>query len=110
MAGLVVAMEQLFSLGEARIESHARNLAAMLVSEVSKYGWLPFRSVGDPAGCPHIISLGHPRESVQAIVEDFVATILCAVHVGDGFGSRSLLTTTKVMSTPLSKHSQKQVR
>jgi cysteine desulfurase / selenocysteine lyase len=39
-----------------------------LVSEASKYGWQPFRSVGDPAGSPHIISLGHPRESVQAIV------------------------------------------
>ena len=41
----------------------------MLVSDASKYGWQPFRSVGDPAGSPHIISLGRPRESVQAIVE-----------------------------------------
>ena len=69
MAGLVVALEQLLSLGEARIEAHARSLAAMLVSEASKHGWQPFRSVGDPAGSPHIISLGRPRESVQAIVE-----------------------------------------
>jgi selenocysteine lyase/cysteine desulfurase len=69
MAGLVVAVEQLLSLGEARIEAHARSLSAMLVSDASKYGWEPFRSVGDPAGSPHIISLGHPRESVPAIVE-----------------------------------------
>jgi hypothetical protein len=40
--------------------------------------------------------------------KDFVVTILCAVHVADAFVSRSLLTTTKVMSTPLSKHSQEQ--
>src|SRR6185312_9503232 len=64
MAGLVVAVEQLLSLGEVRIEAHARSLSAMLVSDASKYGWEPFRSVGDPAGSPHIISLGHPRESV----------------------------------------------
>src|SRR6266567_7073258 len=62
MAGLVVAIEQLLSLGEARIEAHARNLAAILVSEASKYGWQPFRSVDDPAGSPHIISLGRPRK------------------------------------------------
>ena len=32
--------------------------------------------------------------------------ILCAVYVADAFGFRSLLTTTQVMSTPLSKHLQ----
>jgi cysteine desulfurase / selenocysteine lyase len=69
MAGLVAAVEPLLSLGEARIEVHARSLAAMLVSEASKYGWQPFRRVGDPAGSPHIISLGHARESAQATVE-----------------------------------------
>jgi cysteine desulfurase / selenocysteine lyase len=57
MAGLVVAVEQLLSLGEPRIEAHARSLAAMLVSNASKYGWQPFRGVGDPAGSPHIIPL-----------------------------------------------------
>jgi cysteine desulfurase/selenocysteine lyase len=69
MAGLVAAVEELLSLGEARIEAHARSLAAILVSNAGKYGWQPFRSVGDPAGSPHIISLGHTRESVPAIVE-----------------------------------------
>jgi selenocysteine lyase/cysteine desulfurase len=83
MAGLVVAIEQLLSLGEARIEAHARSLAAMLVSEASKYGWQPFRSVGDPAGSPHIISLGRPRESVQAIVERLRShNIVCSTRGG----------------------------
>jgi cysteine desulfurase / selenocysteine lyase len=83
MAGLVVAMEQLLSLGEARIESHAQSLAAMLVSDASKYGWEPFRSVGDPAGCPHIISLGHPRESVHAVVERLRShNIFCSTRGG----------------------------
>src|SRR5258708_6829765 len=36
----------------------------------------------------------------------FVVIILCAVYVADAFGSRSPLTTTQVMSTPLSKHLQ----
>jgi len=83
MAGLVVAVEQLLALGDARIEAHARSLAAMLVSDVSKYGWHPFRSVGDPAGSPHIISLGHPRESVQAIVERLRShNIVCGTRGG----------------------------
>jgi len=83
MAGLVVAVEQLLALGEARIEAHARSLAAMLVSDASKYGWQPFRSVGDPAGSPHIISLGRPRESAQAIVERLRShNIVCGTRGG----------------------------
>jgi selenocysteine lyase/cysteine desulfurase len=83
MVGLVVAIEQLLSLGEARIEAHARSLAAMLVSEASKYGWQPFRSVGDPAGSAHIISLGRPGESVPAIVERLRShNIVCSTRGG----------------------------
>jgi selenocysteine lyase/cysteine desulfurase len=83
MAGLVVAIEQLLSLGEARIEAHARGLAAVLVRDASKYGWQPFRSVDDPAGSPHIISLGHPRESVQAVVEGLRRdNIVCGARGG----------------------------
>jgi selenocysteine lyase/cysteine desulfurase len=83
MAGLMIAIEQLLSLGEARIEAHARRLAAMLVSDASKYGWQPFRSVSDPAASPHIISLGHPRESVQAIVERLRShNIVCGTRGG----------------------------
>ena len=83
MAGLMKAVEQLLSLGEARIEAHARRLAAMLVSDASKYGWQPFRSVSDPAASPHIISLGHPCESVQAIVERLRShNIVCGTRGG----------------------------
>jgi selenocysteine lyase/cysteine desulfurase len=83
MAGLMIAVEQLLSLGEARIEAHARRLAAMLVSDASKDGWQPFRSVSDPAASPHIISLGHPRESVQVIVERLRShNIVCGTRGG----------------------------
>jgi len=83
MAGLVVAVEQLLALGDARIEAHARSLAATLVNDVSQYGWQPFRSVGDPAGSPHIISLGRPRESAQAIVERLRShNIVCGTRGG----------------------------
>jgi selenocysteine lyase/cysteine desulfurase len=83
MAGLVVAVEQLLSLGEARIEAHARSLAAVLVSEAAKYGWQPFRRVGDPAGAPHIISLGHARESILAIVDRLRShNIVCGTRGG----------------------------
>jgi selenocysteine lyase/cysteine desulfurase len=83
MAGLVVAVEQLLSLGEARIEAHARCLAAMVVSNASKYGWQPFRSVSDPAGSRHIISLGQAHESVQAIVDRLRShNIVCGTRGG----------------------------
>ncbi len=83
MAGLTVAVEQLLSLGQARIEAHARTLAAMLVSGASKYGWRPFRSLDDPAASPHIISLGHPRESVQAVVGRLRGhNIVCGIRGG----------------------------
>jgi selenocysteine lyase/cysteine desulfurase len=83
MAGLMIAVEQLLSLGEARIEAHARRLAAMLISDASKYGWQPFRSVSDPAASPHIISLGHPRERVQTIVERLRShNIVCGTRGG----------------------------
>jgi len=83
MAGLTVAVEQLLSLGEARIEAHARKLAAMLISDASKYGWQPFRSLDDPAASSHIISLGHPRESAEAVVESLRGhNIVCGIRGG----------------------------
>src|SRR5213076_903013 len=83
IAGLVVAVEQLLSVDEARIEAHARSLAAMLVRDASKYGWQPFRSLEDPAGSPHIISLDRPCKSVQAIVEGLRShNIVCGTRGG----------------------------
>ena len=83
LAGLVVAVEQLLSLGETRIEAHARRLAAMLVSDAGKYGWQPFRSIGDPAASAHIISLGRPRERIDTIVERLRSqNIVCGTRGG----------------------------
>jgi selenocysteine lyase/cysteine desulfurase len=83
IAGLGIAVEQLLSLGEARIETHAQSLAAMLVSHVGKYGWYPFRNVGDPAGSPHIVSLGCPHESAQVIVVRLRSqNIVCGIRGG----------------------------
>jgi hypothetical protein len=49
-------------------------------------------------------------KAYKQLWKDFVVTILCAVHVAGAFGSRSPLTTMKVMSTPFSKHLREQVR
>ena len=49
IAGLTVSIEQLLSLGENRIEEHARQLAAMLVDGAREYGWEPFHDVYDVA-------------------------------------------------------------
>ena len=83
MAGLTVAVEQLLALGQAQIEEHARMLAARLISDASKYGWQPFRSLGDPASSPHIISLGHPHENLHAVVESLRGhNIVCGIRGG----------------------------
>ena len=69
IAGLTVSIEQLLSLGENRIEAHARQLAAMLVDGAREYGWEPFRDVHAVAASPHIISLGHHRKRAWETVE-----------------------------------------
>jgi cysteine desulfurase / selenocysteine lyase len=69
IAGLTVSIEQLLSLGENRIEEHARQLAAMLVDGAREYGWEPFHDVHDVAASPHIISLGHSRRRARETLE-----------------------------------------
>jgi len=69
IAGLTVSIEQMLSLGETRIEEHARQLAGMLVGGAHEYGWEPFHDVHDAAASPHIISLGHSRKSARETVE-----------------------------------------
>jgi len=69
IAGLTVSIEQLLSLGENRIEEHARQLAAMLVDGAREYGWEPFHDVHDVSASPHIISLGHSRKRARESVE-----------------------------------------
>ncbi len=68
MAGLTAAVDQLLSLGSARIESHSRALAALLVDELAPSGWLPFRSPDDAAASPHIISLAHATRTNESTV------------------------------------------
>src|SRR5262250_2354212 len=69
MAGLSVSIEHLLSLGENRIEAHARQLAAMLVDGAREYGWEPFHDVHAVDASPHIISLGHHRKRASETVE-----------------------------------------
>ncbi len=69
LAGLTVSIEQLLSLGENRIEAHARQLAALLVDGAREYGWEPFRDIHAVAASPHIISLAHRRKNARETVE-----------------------------------------
>jgi selenocysteine lyase/cysteine desulfurase len=69
IAGLTISIEQLLSLGENRIEAHARQLAAMLVDGAREYGWEPFHDVHGVPASPHIISLAHSRQSARETVE-----------------------------------------
>ena len=81
MAGLSVSIEHLLSLGENRIEAHARQLAAMLVDGVREYGWEPFHDVHAVAASPHIISLGHRRKHASETVEKLRAQrIICSAR------------------------------
>ena len=81
MAGLSVSIEHLLSLGENRIEAHARQLAATLVDGARKYGWEPFRDVHAVAASPHIISLGHRRNRASETVEKLRAQrIICSAR------------------------------
>jgi selenocysteine lyase/cysteine desulfurase len=81
MAGLSVSIEHLLSLGENRIEAHARQLAATLVDGAREYGWEPFHDVHAVAASPHIISLGHRRKRASETVEKLRAQrIICSAR------------------------------
>ena len=110
MAGLVVAVEQLLSLGEARIEAHARSLAASWLAKPASMVGNRFVVLEILPGLHTSFHWAALAKAYKQLWKDFVVTTLFAVHVADAFGSRSLLTTKKVMSTPLSKHSQEHVR
>ena len=81
MAGLSVSIEHLLSLGENRIEAHARQLAAMLVDGAREDGWEPFHDVHAVAASPHIVSLGHRRKRASETVEKLRAQrIICSAR------------------------------
>jgi selenocysteine lyase/cysteine desulfurase len=81
IAGLTVSIEQLLSLGEKRIEMHARDLAVMLIDGAREYGWEPFHDIHGVTASRHIISLGHKRirarESVEKLREQ---RIICSAR------------------------------
>jgi selenocysteine lyase/cysteine desulfurase len=81
IAGLTASIEQLLSLGENRIEAHARQLAAMQVDGAREYGWEPFHDVHAVAASPHIISLGHRLKRASETVEKLRAQrIICSAR------------------------------
>src|SRR5262249_31948973 len=81
IAGLTVSIEQLLSLGEDRIEAHARQFAAMLVDGAREYGWEPFHDVHSVSASPHIISLAHSRQGARETVEKLHAQkIICSTR------------------------------
>ena len=83
IAGLTVSIEQLLSLGENRLEAHARQLAAMLVDGAREYGWKPFHDVHGVPASPHIISLAHSRQGARETVEKLRdQRIICSARGG----------------------------
>jgi selenocysteine lyase/cysteine desulfurase len=81
IAGLTVSIEKLLSLGENRIEAHARQLAAMLVDGAREYGWKPFHDIHGVPASPHIISLAHNRQSARETVEKLChQRIICSAR------------------------------
>ncbi len=83
IAALTASLDQLLSLGEAPIETHARRLSAMLIERASKNGWQPFRDPSDRAASPHIVSLGRPGQESEATLEALrTANIVCSSRGG----------------------------
>jgi cysteine desulfurase/selenocysteine lyase len=68
MAGLTVAVDQLLSLGVARIEAHSRALAGPLIDGLACLGWRPFRSLDDAAASTHVLSIAHPSRSPEMVI------------------------------------------
>ena len=83
IAGLTASLDQLSSLGEAQIETHARRLSEKLIERVSKNGWRPFRDLSDRAASPHIISLTRPDQELEATQEALrTANVVCSSRGG----------------------------
>jgi selenocysteine lyase/cysteine desulfurase len=83
IAALTASLDQLLSLGEAPIETHARRLSATLIERVRKNGWQPFRDPSDRAASPHIVSLMRPHPEPQATQEALrTSNIVCSSRGG----------------------------
>ena len=83
IAALTASLDQLLSLGEAQIETHARKLSARLIERVCKNGWQPFRDPSDRAASPHIVSLMRPDQKLETTLESLrTAKIVCSSRGG----------------------------
>jgi cysteine desulfurase/selenocysteine lyase len=83
IAGLTAALDQLLSLDETSIETHARRLAERLIEKSSQCGWQPFRELSDPAASPHIISLMRPDKALGATQDALrKANVVCSSRGG----------------------------
>ena len=83
IAALTASLDQLLSLGEAQIETHARGLSAMLIERARKNGWQPFREPSDRAASPHIVSLMRPDQQLESTLEALrTANVVCSSRGG----------------------------
>ena len=83
LVGLTAALDQLLSLGAARIEAHSGELASLLVDALAASGWRPFRPPADASASTHILSIGHRTRSDEAYAELLRAqSIICGVRGG----------------------------
>jgi selenocysteine lyase/cysteine desulfurase len=83
IAALTASLDQLLSLGEAPIETHARRLSATLIERVRENGWQPFRDPSDRAASPHIVSLMRPDQEPEATQEALRrSNIVCSSRGG----------------------------
>ncbi len=69
MAGLATAIDRLLAVGEIRIAAHASRLCGQLINGSAKFGWVPFRSIGDPSASAHIVALSHPKVDARRMVD-----------------------------------------
>lgn len=83
VACLTTAIRQLLNLGEENIEAHADRLAGILVEEVGRRGWAPFRSPADATTCPHIVALSHPGRSAEEVRNELAdRKVVCSARGG----------------------------
>ncbi len=83
IACLTTAIEQLLAIGKQNTETHADQLAKILIEGAAEHGWLPYRSLGDSAACSHIISLSHPKRPVEAAMNALASRkIICSPRGG----------------------------
>ncbi|MEM8484613.1 MAG: aminotransferase class V-fold PLP-dependent enzyme [Bacteroidota bacterium] len=83
IAGLCKALDQLKSIGEARLVRHAQALSLALVAGAHPYGWRPFHPHATSGAAPHIISLAHDTIDAVAAVETLRKQhIVCSARNG----------------------------